>query len=186
MLTKLGVRKLSKSVLDYIPSIDYSYYDLLHVDKFLEQYKNKDKVLIDNGNVQSNQAKNFDFAPIIYRLADYYKDKLFVTTHPLPEKKDNLFSSDFVIKSKEPFDLTELSYLSLYCNTIIGRNSGPFVYAQVKENWFDPNKVFMSFTYTKIASTFVLSPQVKAKKYWSDFISEDGVYYKCVEAIERK
>jgi hypothetical protein len=45
----------------------------------------------------------------------------------------------------ENSDLNEISYLSTFCDIIVGRSSGPFTFSNVKENIFDGNKAFLCF-----------------------------------------
>jgi len=183
ILSALGYRRLSKLSIEYIPSIDYKYYGMDKVNKFIKRAK--DRVLIDNGNVQSNQAYNFDFSPIIERLVTNYPEIDFIITHRINHIAKNLFTTAEIIQSESSCDLNEISYLSLFCDTIIGRNSGPFVFAQVKENWMDETKAILSFTYTQEGSTFVLNQPVKMKKFWSPRTDPDSVYDMCRKVIER-
>src|ERR1041385_4825816 len=74
MLKVYDLAKLEGEPIDYIPKIDYYVYDLLETAKFLADHP-EDKIYIDNGLVQSNQAKNFDFSNIIKTVADNHKDK---------------------------------------------------------------------------------------------------------------
>ena len=62
IITGLGFEPLQKNMFDYIPSIDYSYYNTDNIDAFCKEHPER-KVLISNGPVQSNQARNFDFTP---------------------------------------------------------------------------------------------------------------------------
>lgn len=185
MLLKLG-QKLSKNLIDYIPTINYSYYDIDNIHKFLRSFPEK-KVLICNGNVQSCQAENFNFTPIINRLAKYYKDIAFIITqNAIGFEQPNIYTTENIIKTNSGFDLNEISFLSKFCDVIIGRSSGPFLFTQTKENWMNPKMKFLSFTYKFTGANIVYNLPVKAERYWSDMTSEDGVYYKCIEAIERK
>ncbi|MFA5153354.1 MAG: hypothetical protein WC554_12395 [Clostridia bacterium] len=178
MLDKLfgyNGNKLQKQMIDYIPTIKYSCYDIDHIHDFLHSFPEK-KILICNGNVQSNQAENFNMTPVINRLAKYYKDIAFIV---------NIYSTDKIIRTDSGFDLNEISFLSKFCDVIIGRSSGPFLFTQTKENWMNPDKKFLSFTYKFTGANIVYTLPVKARAYWSDFVTEDAVYYKCIEVIEQ-
>jgi hypothetical protein len=183
-LRKLNLPSLSKAVFDYIPSIDYSYYNIEPVNKFLQEFKER-KVLISNGKVYSNQAENFDFTPAIDRLAYNLHDVIFILTEAVDISSDNIFFTSDIINNEDNFDLNEISYLSLFCDTHIGRNSGPHVFAQVKENWLDPNKISLSFTRVQGASHFVWKLPTKMSKWWSGSIDMDGVYKAMYGAVER-
>jgi hypothetical protein len=182
ILTALNFEPLSKEIFEYVPSIDYSYYETDMIDKFCQEYTNR-KVLISNGPVHSNQANNFDFTEPIKMVAQTFPDILFLVTSAADIKRDNvIFTSDII---QAGFDLNEISYLSLFCDTHIGRNSGPHVFAQVKENWLDPNKVTLSFTYQQMASHFVYKLPTAMEKRWSNATDEFEIYYAMTETIRR-
>lgn len=181
-LLALHYRKLDKPIMNYIPSISYAYYKVDGINRFVST--NRRKILIDNGEVTSKQAYNFDFFPIIERLVIKYPKIDFVVTHKINLIESNLFATDEIIGSNV-CDLNEISYLSLFCDTLIGRNSGPHVFAQVKENWMDETKALLSFTYTKEGASFVLNQPVKMGKYWSNVTDTESVFEVCKKVIER-
>lgn len=182
ILSALNYRKLSRPIIDYIPSIDYTYYKVDGINKFLST--NRRKVLIDSGDALSKQAYNFNFFPVIEKLIAEYPEIDFIVTHKVNLAGSNLFSTDEIIRSNV-CDLNEISYLSLFCDTLIGRNSGPHVFSQVKENWMDETKALLSFTYTREGSSFILNQPVKMSKYWSDVTDIEGVFETCRKVIER-
>ena len=179
----LGLKPLRKGMSQYVPDIDYSYYKTDTIDEFCQKYNNR-KVLISNGPVQSSQAENFDFTEPIKMIAQEFPDIMFLVTSQANIKADNIFFTSDLINAG--FDLNEISYLSLFCDTHIGRNSGPHVFAQVRKNWCDPNKVTLSFTYKSMASHFVYNLPTAMKKYWSGATDELGVYSAMVQAIRRE
>lgn len=183
ILKWIGKEPLEKVPEEYIPDIDYSFYEgTRSVSKFCNENTER-KILISNGPVQSNQAFNFNFDPSIDMLADRYPDILFILTSGSTVQKDNvLFTSD-IISGAEGFDLNEISLLSTYCDTQIGRNSGPHVFSQVRRNWFDSNKVSLSFTYQKTGSHFVLTDELPMKKFWSPLVDTDEVFYVMGEVV---
>jgi hypothetical protein len=173
ILRKYGVGQLDLNPVNYIPRINYTYFERMNIHKFLSEHK-KDRILISNGPVQSNQSFNFDFTDAIYELASKFKDKVFIVTVKLPEERDNIFYTGDITKVNEN-DLNEVSYLSKFCSTIIGRNSGPHVFSQTIDNCMDASKKFISFTYQKTGSSFVVNTQIKAQKYWSPVTDSYGV-----------
>lgn len=185
MLKVGGFGELPGSPIDYIPSIDYSYYELDSVNKFLEKHP-EEKIFIDSGNVQSMQAENFPMDEIIYRVAKNHKDKCFIVTHPLRMLEEtlgvsNIYNTDYITNNYSGFDLNEVSYLSTHCSTLIGRNSGPHVFSQVKENVMNPDKKLLSFTYRPEGASFVVNTDVKIQKFWSGATNPDEV----IKEIER-
>lgn len=184
ILRSLDLGTLKNSAFYYLPSIDYSYYNTEAVDYFVNKYPQR-KVLISNGNVQSSQAVNFDFTPVITMLAEALPETIFILTERKEISMDNVIFTDEITKVEDGFDLNEISYLSLFCNTHVGRNSGPHVFAQVKENWLDPNKVSLSFTKVRIASHFIYSLPTEMKRIWSPSNNNNIIYQAMYNAIER-
>jgi hypothetical protein len=184
MLYRYGFGQLPRQILEYVPTLDYSYYKTDTINDFIAKYSGG-MILISNGNVQSSQANNFDMTPSILSICDKFTNNTFIITQPIVETKPNLFLSTDIIKSEEPFDLNEVSYLSLFCGTIIGRNSGPHVFAQVLPNWMSSNsKKILSFTYTNIAATFVLNQTVRMRKFWSPATTPEEVTSTMERVIE--
>ena len=184
ILKDLGVGPLSKGPHAYIPNIDYSAYETDNIDKFLLEVEGKRLILISNGPVQSNQAKNFDFTPTIKLLCKTFPEYVFILTQNADLRAENLFYTGEIINITTGVDLNEISYLSTFCDVCIGRNSGPHVFAQVLDNWMDKNKISLSFTYAKRASHFVLSDSLPMKKEWSDAEDTREVFKKICEVIE--
>jgi hypothetical protein len=153
--------------VDYIPIIDYTPFDTDRIKMFCEMNQGKKMVFISNGNVQSNQAENFNFTPIITALADYFKDVLFFITTPIPYKMDNVIDANLLTDAKG-CNLPELSYLSTYCHLIVGRNSGPQVFTWTRQNCFDPGKVNMTFSKAVECGHFVYSSVIPMKRLWSN------------------
>jgi hypothetical protein len=185
MLTSIGCRPLTKQIMEYVPNLNYELYpDCENVEMWMRaEAKHRRLFLIDNGNVQSNQAKNFDFNPIIEEVAKQQHDDFFITTHPTSFTRSNVWSTSDVIRSRDGFDLPEVSFLSRFVDGSIGRNSGPHVYTQVRDNWMDENYKFLSFTYKQEASYFVLNQPVLAKKWWSPYINDGQVIENMLEFV---
>lgn len=184
MLRSMGVRQLSRSPYAYIPIIDYSQYVTTGVDSFIKNAKWEKLILISNGPVQSCQAENFDFTPVIELLCKTFPKYQFVVTQRTNLVAENLAYTDDIIGISTGTDLNEISYLSTFCDVCIGRNSGPHVFAQVLDNWSDKNKVSLSFTYAKRASHFVLSDSLLMKKEWSNVVDTQGVFEKVCKVIK--
>lgn len=182
-LRKNRLGQLEGKPIDYIPEIDYSKYQTTHVDEFMAKHP-EDKVLIDNGRVQSNQALNFPMTGIINALAYMYPDKCFITTHPMDAQQTNIYFTDDIIDAVHPFDLNEISYLSTFCSTLVGRSSGPHVFSQVKQNVMDGSKKLVCFTYRLTGASFVINTPVKIEKFWSDATEEDTVIQAMVEIFK--
>ena len=184
-LNAIDRKHLLKTVYEYIPSIDYSYYDVSGVNDFLDGVK-KDRrmVLIDNGNVQSKQAENFDFTDVIIELSEIFPEIIFIITHKIDIKLPNVVTTDSITRVKN-FDLNEISYLSQFCDTLIGRCSGPHTFCQTLDNWLDKDKVLLSFTYSPYGAAFVLDNRyVEMKKVWSSSTKPTDVLRDCHRVIK--
>lgn len=184
----LNSNRLPRSVYEYIPNIDFNYYDISGIQRFITTKRNNRRiVLIDNGKVFSKQAENFDFTPIILRLAQEYRDIIFIITHEIFTELPNIFTTKSIINSKYDFDLNEISYLSQFCDTLIGRCSGPHVFCQTLNNWQDKNKALLSFTYSITSAAFVLEKdKFPMKKLWSGCVDFTRVLNACMSVIERR
>lgn len=125
--------------------IDYSYYNTTPVDNFLEIEKRK-KVLFCNGPSLSGQCNyTGDLSEIIDEITNTYSDICFITTHNIEFQKENIkYTGDII--GNDVQDLYEISYLSRFCDFIIGRYSGPFIFTNATiENIFDKKKKFLCF-----------------------------------------
>ena len=129
---------------NYFSFVDYSKFDVSNVDQFISKNKTK-KILISNGPCLSGQCDyTGDMSPVIETLAKDNRNKTFIATHPFECSLNNVVFSNDIIKS-DFCDLNEISYLSTFCDVIVGRNSGPFCFASTKDNLKDPNKIFYAF-----------------------------------------
>lgn len=181
MLAIYNLGKLPGQPVDYIPEIDYERYNLEGCKKFLSDPSHQKLVFIDNGLVQSAQAKNFEFIDIIETVAKNHPHTAFLVTHSFMTTCPNIYGTS-AITGQTGFDLNEVSYLSLFCSTLIGRNSGPHVFTQNKQNCGEEKKKLLSFTYHPQGASFVVNTPVKIQKFWHDCNdSQRGI----IEQIER-
>ena len=178
ILSKVNLQKLDRSLEDYIPSINYSKFDIFRINEFIKDHKNL--ILISNGIVNSEQSINFDFTNIIMKLLDLFPEYDFILTQKINLDTKNLFFTDEIIQTTNS-DLNEISYLSLFSKVIIGRSSGPYVFCQVKENYSDPIKKFLSFTKHINASDLIFSGL--RKKFWSNATNENDILNKIIGVI---
>jgi hypothetical protein len=146
-----------KDIIQYFPSIEYSVFNISSIDEFLKNNKRR-KVLFCNGPALSGQCDEYngDLTYTIEKLLGKYTDTIFITTHKINSQSDRLFYTGDIIQSDLSFygegqvsthiqDINEISYLSIYCDLIIGRSSGPFTFTNVYENMINANKKFLCF-----------------------------------------
>jgi hypothetical protein len=118
------------------PEIDHSKIQTSGVDCFVSSHKEK-KILISNCNALSNQSNNFDINPVIEYLANTYKDTIFLITNDnggIP-KLNNVILSSSIIGNVGICDLNENSYLSTFCDVILGRYSGAYTTSITRKNY---------------------------------------------------
>ena len=174
---------LRKSVYEYIPNIPHltDVCDFEGIIKYMENIYSKKRVLISNGNVQSSQAFNFDLEPIINRLAENYPDFIFFVTNPLISEFSNIVNTENVTNELSGCDLHAIGFMANYCDLMIGRCSGPIVFAQHKWKVYHMGHKSLSFTYTQEGSHFILSNHLPIKKIWSPATSEEDDYHTIVK-----
>lgn len=188
ILRDMGLNiRLSGTYIDYLPTIDFNFIRKDYrnrIDKFISDHPEK-KVLISNGDVFSAQAVNFDFTPIIDIVCDRNPSVTFIASSPTPLRKSNLYYTEEIIKTDDNFDLNEIAYMSLFINYFIGRSSGPFMFAQIKENCMNPDKIFLTFTKHPNCRTFAHDLPVKMQVYWSGAVSTEKVARHIQEVINK-
>jgi hypothetical protein len=129
-------------------------------------------VLISNGNIHSGQSDNFDFTPTIERLSNEHNDVLFLLCSQTHLSKDNVLHTNSITNFSP--DLLHIGYLSKYCDIIIGRASGPYCFAQNKENLLNPEKTFIAFCHNLGEGKFYQN--LKSKFVWSNNYYIDSIY----------
>ena len=135
--------KLSDDVWDYVPQVDYSKYNRAAVDNY-KQFVG-DVYLFCNSAVASAQSSMDNMQKIIEHVANNHRGDTFVATEKFDTKLDNIvFTSDIF---SDTCDLCDISYLSTKVNLIVGKNSGPFTYANTKDNLLDKSKIFVNFSH---------------------------------------
>lgn len=134
---------LKADMEEYLPRIDYAKLNTNSIDTYLQEKKRR--ILICNNVPASNQSFNYDMADYINEYAGKTPDTDFICTNKFVTNFDNIkFTSD-IIKTASDCDLLEISYISKFCDVIIGKNSGPYVFCETYENYMDENKTFVSF-----------------------------------------
>jgi len=163
---------------DYLPRIEYeklSYSDSIKETMGYLGKKFKKVIFWSNGDTQSGQSTNFDMSPYIHQAAKEFPTYLHIHTTSIDDqwKEYNIISSSSIIG--KDLDLPSLSYVSTFCNTIIGRDSGPYHYSLTKENIMDENKTFICFTFYPDSGRWYSGG--KAKFYLSDGRNPEMIWY---------
>ena len=151
--------KLNEEKEFYLPSIDFSKFNVATIDEYLESNKGKGKILICNGAPKSGQSFSNNMSEFIIGVAKNYPNVDFICTEKFESSAWNVLFTDDIIRDTEveelraPWedrevnfcDLQEISYLSENVDAIVGKNSGPFVFCETKNNYMNPKKKFLSY-----------------------------------------
>ena len=125
------------SMENYIPSVDYSYFDI-KVNYNLP----KNKIILICNNIplsgQSN-TRNIDF--IINELSNRFTNIIFLVTNQTNVSNNNIIETKNILKFNNLF---EISHLSKFCDIIIGRSSGPYSFSLIRENIFNDKIKYIS------------------------------------------
>lgn len=133
---------------DILPKVQYEKLPNIDVVKKQMDYirpRYKKIILWSNGNALSGQSENFDMAPLIHKAAKRNPNYLHLITSliSVEYKLDNILPT-YAITNRHP-DLLYLSYISTFCDTIIGRESGPYCFTNVVENINNENQKYICF-----------------------------------------
>lgn len=151
--------KLNEEKEFYLPSIDFSKFNISSIDEYLDKNKGRKKILICNGAPKSGQSFSYNMKDFIETVALNHFDIDFICTEKFETDLANVLFTDDIIKDTEieekraPWedrevnfcDLQEISYLSENCDAVVGKNSGPFVFCETKNNYMNPKMKFISY-----------------------------------------
>lgn len=140
--TNIVIREEKES---YLPKIDYSLCHTKCVNDFLDKRGDRVKVLVCNNVPNSSQSFQSTMVEFIEPLAKKYPKVDFYLTNEIQCTLDNIFYTKEITCFKDKCDLLDISYLSTFCDVIVGKNSGPFVFCETYENYMDESKTFLSF-----------------------------------------
>lgn len=143
----------------YLPTIDFDRFNVKSVDEFLEYTKDRKRMLLCNGVPKSGQSFNSNMQEFVEDIAKKHPEMCFICTDKFSTTVENVFFTDDIVmdtdiqEKRAPWedrefnncDLPEISYLSENCDIIVGKNSGPFVFCETKNNYMDQRKKFLSF-----------------------------------------
>jgi hypothetical protein len=128
----------------YTPNIDYTKYEISNIDEYIQK-NDKFKILVCNGKPLSKQSNNVSLTCIVDKLSDKYSLIDFILTDKVSLIKDNILFTEDLIQAKMS-DLNEISYLSLFCDVIIGKSSGPYSFSFVEKNINNIDKMYINIS----------------------------------------
>lgn len=136
---------IGEDPLDYVAASDWSKFDVAGADAFVAKHTGQRLHMICNGIVRSTQSNLGTMDATIETLAQRYPRDVFVCTARFETALENIAFTDDIFGLDN--DINEIAYLSTKCATIVGKNSGPYMFAHVKDNIFDENKAFVSLSH---------------------------------------
>jgi len=136
-----------------IPSdlgVNYNFLLDTSSKKLIESFASKKgkKVLIFNQKTRSGQADNQDYKSYLVRVANIFSECHFFYTNE-EDIDDKLILDNNLIHTPSIFgehesDIIHNAYLSLYCDVIVGRANGPYMYAAMhNDNVLRDDKVII-------------------------------------------
>lgn len=153
----LGLNGMKKPIVDYLSDIDYSKVPLGGVPEFIQKRESCKLVLVCNGPTGSQHAENFDMSKALPIREG--STTLFILTERVPtDRQDIVFTDDITQRPAGGFDFNAISYLSTFCQAIVGRCSGAQMPCETKRNWMDESKTLVSFTHHRNGACFVRDP----------------------------
>jgi hypothetical protein len=128
------------------PQINFEQFYTINAENWIRPRDHEFKVFISNGLVQSGQANNIGWNPVIDILADRFHGVSFLVTNKVDYiiNRNNVFYTEDIIKKGEN-DLNENAYLSTKSQIIIGRASGASTFATNTVNMFERKCDSISF-----------------------------------------
>jgi hypothetical protein len=136
--------KIREAKESYLPVLNLDFVEKENVDAYIGSAQRK-RVLICNNVPFSSQSFADDMSKFLIPIAENNLDVDVICTNKFETTLSNIkFTSD-IIKSTKDTDLLEISYLSNFCDVIVGKNSGPYVFCETYANYNNPNKTIVSF-----------------------------------------
>lgn len=163
-----SLTEISSDPSVFFPLIDYNHFQIQQAKIWLDSHPGK-KVFVSNGAVLSDQAHNFSLTSIIDKISRKHTDKIFILSNKdgHPGSANIVHSSDIIKKNGN--DLNENSFISTYCDVIIGKASGSFTFAMTQENLFQREAKFLA-----LCNLVPIHPN----KFWMNDLLRDIVHYK--------
>jgi len=172
-MARLGLGRITKPAQEFLTTVDYSRvrHGVFEVSEFVNRHQSNRLILVCNGPTGSGHAANFDMAAMVAKISENDLDIFLLTERVLFQNQPaNIFFTDDITERNGRCDVLAISYLSTFCDVIVGRCSGAQMVCETKENWMDPSKTLLSFTQHDNGATFVRDPValgLKMRRVWS-------------------
>lgn len=145
----------------YLPKINYDVFDIPKDFK----YDFNNTILFSNGPVHSGQSCLTSTEGIVLALVNNFTNHRIILTHRSSIIAKNIFYTDDLI-STTGSDLNEISWLAQeHCKFIIGRNSGPYLFALTDKVMNDSDRILFEFGFNQ-TDCFDYEMNFNAKIAW--------------------
>ena len=134
---------LPSNITDFINNPPFEFYtDAQFLASKLDL--NTTSILLSNGPALSGQSlQNHNMESWVAPLVAKFPQVQWIFTHNTSIQGPNVFFTNDIFDNCG-CDLNHIAELSRYCKIIIGRNSGPFLFCNTKNNLFDAKKTFIA------------------------------------------
>jgi hypothetical protein len=144
-LQKLGLPVTTSSdPLDGVGVTNWTPYHIAPAKEFAKIHAGRGIHLFGNGAVRSGQSGLGDLKFLLEELSRRFPDDVFVATSKFSTASQMIFFTHDIFGLDN--DINEIAYLSTRCDTVVGKNGGPFLFCHVRENVFDASKTFVGLT----------------------------------------
>lgn len=169
---------ISNNPLDYVASTDWKQYDISSAVDYLSRTPRDRLHLLCNGLVRSTQSNLGNMKSVIEQLAERYPQDVFICTAGFDTDLSNIHFTDDIFGLEN--DINEIAYLSTYCSTIVGKNSGPYMFCHVKDNLFDAKKSFMSLSH-RVSDCYPCYSEGLGCHYYHCSSDEEAVVFQAID-----
>lgn len=116
----------------YIPSFDYTHFKIYDIDEFFKT-ENRRCIYISNCKSMSNDYV-VDWEYTLYETCKRNPESLIIHTNSISNEFTNSIYINTIINNELENNLVECGYVSLFCDVLIGGDSGPYMNTYQKEN----------------------------------------------------
>ena len=141
------------------------------IDRFFENQKFSNYVLVSNGDSRSGQTENFNVYEWLEPVIQMYPDCGFIFTEKILKTnyKNVITTSNFPARQS----LDNIEYMSTKCKVLFTRSSGPGHIFFNRDNCFDSSKTIIA--YTKHKSTAFLYEKGTCNYIWSNIFTQENL-----------
>jgi hypothetical protein len=176
---------------ELLPQVDYKKYNTKNINNHFVD-KNNLNVFISTSVPRSDQSNKRSLKDFVIKISQKYKNINFYITDPLYKSHNVFYSNDIIYETNHPLeeyenqitlygstsytktpDMIECSYFSNFCDIIVGKSTGTYVFSLTKHNILS-NKQFMGICTLPLCS---LGMHNYNNNFHTVVPSDNGLYY---------